>query len=298
MNAQKKALRQAKKENIPIYCASMTSRGIVAPGMPVPDGVPANFGLKQAAVLDFHSNGGRMNKQFLGEAKYRDYYDDLVSNEEEWLEFFHHPLNTEHAEHTCGVLGTLATIYRQRGSYEQCGQVLEMEMKVMDIYKQLSSAPGISRAQIICCEGLEYKMNMIRFNLNMNLRQTEANIPLLRDLCAHEVKYDMSFDEQNYLFMIEHYFPRMPPTVSDVRELSSKKVMVVLERIASFSESEECQKSNDEEKKRTALLFCGHCNKQETALGEFKFCVRCSKVAYCNKACQKAAWKQHKKVCG
>mmetsp|Transcript_32877 Transcript_32877/g.49610 ORF Transcript_32877/g.49610 Transcript_32877/m.49610 type:complete len:238 (+) Transcript_32877:55-768(+) len=155
MNAQKKALRQAKKENVPIYCASMTSRGIVAPGMPVPDGVPANFGLKQAAVLEFHSSGGRINKQFLGEAKYRDYYDDLVSNEEEWLEFFHHPLNTEHAEHTCGVLGTLATIYRQRGSYEQCGQVLEMEMKVMDIYKQLSSAPGVSRAQIYCCEGLD-----------------------------------------------------------------------------------------------------------------------------------------------
>jgi len=70
-------------------------------------------------------------------------------------------------------------------------------------------------------------MNMIRFNLNMNLSQTEANISVFRDLCAHEITYDMNFDEQNYLFMIGHYFPRLGGTVTDVRNLSNKKVMVV-----------------------------------------------------------------------
>lgn len=41
--------------------------------------------------------------------------------------------------------------------------------------------------------------------------------------------------------------------------------------------------------------ICGHCG--SIKLSGLKACTRCEKVKYCNHACQKAAWKEHKKVC-
>ncbi|THY32287.1 hypothetical protein D6D01_02594 [Aureobasidium pullulans] len=41
--------------------------------------------------------------------------------------------------------------------------------------------------------------------------------------------------------------------------------------------------------------ICGHCG--GIKLSGLKACTRCEKVKYCNHACQKAAWKEHKKVC-
>ena len=52
--------------------------------------------------------------------------------------------NHEHAEHTCGILGTLATLLRQRGTYKECGNVLDMEEKVLGIFKEQSYAPRAS----------------------------------------------------------------------------------------------------------------------------------------------------------
>jgi hypothetical protein len=39
---------------------------------------------------------------------------------------------------------------------------------------------------------------------------------------------------------------------------------------------------------------CDNCGSEKPDL---KVCSRCEKVKYCNHACQKAAWKKHKKVC-
>ncbi|KAJ7593260.1 hypothetical protein C8J56DRAFT_1128450, partial [Mycena floridula] len=51
-------------------------------------------------------------------------------------------------------------------------------------------------------------------------------------------------------------------------------------------------------------LFCDHCLKPEDKAqgGKMSACARCKavdrEVRYCNKDCQKAAWKMHKKQCG
>ena len=42
-----------------------------------------------------------------------------------------------------------------------------------------------------------------------------------------------------------------------------------------------------------AELRCGHCNK----VGAPSLCSKCTKVAYCDKECQKEDWKAHKKIC-
>ncbi|THZ83132.1 hypothetical protein D6C84_05200 [Aureobasidium pullulans] len=41
--------------------------------------------------------------------------------------------------------------------------------------------------------------------------------------------------------------------------------------------------------------ICGHCG--SVKFSGLKACTRCEKVKYCNHACQKAAWQEHKKVC-
>ena len=44
----------------------------------------------------------------------------------------------------------------------------------------------------------------------------------------------------------------------------------------------------------TAAAACDHCGNQPK---ELKTCVRCHSVRYCNRDCQQAAWKGHKKAC-
>jgi len=44
---------------------------------------------------------------------YRAYYDNIVENKSLQMEFFNERGNSEHAEPTCGILGTLVTIYWQ-----------------------------------------------------------------------------------------------------------------------------------------------------------------------------------------
>ena len=52
---------------------------------------------------------------------------------------------------------------------------------------------------------------------------------------------------------------------------------------------------NREGSSRVDLRTCAYCHK--ASVEELKFCARCKKVSYCNRNCQKSAWKAHKKVC-
>jgi len=129
-----KVIKGVKKSGRPIFTLSFTAFGLVGPGLPIPEGVPSNFALKQAAIAEL-STGATTTKSKLGnmkyEGSYKAYYDDLLAYESIWMSFFDHRDNYEHAEHTCGILGTLATIYRQRGALNECEEVLDMEVKVM-----------------------------------------------------------------------------------------------------------------------------------------------------------------------
>lgn len=95
----------------------VTHVGPVIPGMPVRDGVPANFLLKHRAIMKmfgkkdvgpgaFYDN--QDGKQYLGEATYRDFFQELVQNEEEWMEFFSHERNFLHSMQTLEILNLLA----------------------------------------------------------------------------------------------------------------------------------------------------------------------------------------------
>ena len=42
---------------------------------------------------------------------------------------------------------------------------------------------------------------------------------------------------------------------------------------------------------------CDHCAVYPRQQGTLKICSRCRVAKYCSQECQRAAWKQHKKMC-
>uniref|UniRef100_A0A7S2UNG7 MYND-type domain-containing protein n=1 Tax=Attheya septentrionalis TaxID=420275 RepID=A0A7S2UNG7_9STRA len=297
--AVSKNVKKAKKAGMPTMTISMTAFGMVGPGMPIPDGVPPNFSLKQAALLQF-TTGGPSRPNELGnlqyEACYRAYYDDICESTSIWMTFFDHPYNYEHAEHTCGILGTLATVYRQRATDEsnkECKAVLDMEEEVLKRYRR--SSIGANRAQIHCCDAIEYKMKMIQNNLAFQLGQYETCMSLFRDLAGFEQKYNISYEEQNFLFMVEAILGKPPNAASlgaltdyEVREMVMAPLKLPTGRQRAVSEKEQ---------QRVALLACAGCGKSESTIRSFKACARCQSVVFCGKECQRQSWKSHKKIC-
>jgi hypothetical protein len=67
-----------------------------------------------------------------------------------------------------------------------------------------------------------------------------------------------------------------------------------LARLQSFA-----RLSNADDAKYTDIKWCRHCNKFETQMNEISLMKnqRCKVAYYCNKDCQVADWKSHKKTC-
>jgi hypothetical protein len=237
--------------------------------------------------------GARGNMR--GEASYRAYYDDLVVDRSIWMAFFDERDNYQHAEHTCGILGTLATIYRQRGALQECEDVLDMEVEVLKRYKRYNQ--GAPTARIVCCDELEHKMNVIRYNLCFQLERFDACVPLHRKLIDYELKYNLDFEAQNYLFMTVCILSK-PPTAATLRSLSDDEVMkMVVAPLLHHGGGVEGVLGVEEAKQRVMLQNCAGCGRSEKTMAEFKTCTRCGSAFYCGRECQRKDWKVHKKTC-
>jgi hypothetical protein len=291
-----KMLRNAKKAGMPIITCSYTSFGIVAPGMPIPAGVPPNFALKQAAVNAFQtgfSSSGTGRGNFKGEGSYREFYDDLEDNKEQWMSFFDVAENYEHAEHSCGILGTLATVYRQRGALEDCEKVLDMEDQVLIRYQRASE--GTCSAQVNCCDTLTFKCQTIRYNMCFQTQRYEECYGLFRKLAAYELKYEIAFDHQSYLFMLVIILKKKP-TAAVLKSLTDTEIHKIV--VAPLN----CKGGGDpleskQATQKTALQTCAKCGRKENYISQFKKCTQCKVTYYCGRDCQKDDWKAHKKAC-
>ncbi len=297
-----KGIRKALKEGTPVLTISYTAQGMVLPGMPLPQGVPKNFRLKQEAHSAFETGPSKSattlgNLQY--EGKYKDYYEDMVANEDEWMTFFDHPDNHVHAEHTCGILGSFATIYRQRGGTENhayCERVLDMEGKVLEKYRiainhLYPNKNSHDAKPVQCFDGLEYKYNLIRMNLyTLNHRFKDA-VPAVRQLMEYEVKYNLDFDHQNALCFLN--LIGKEANAASMKTLKDTEIITMLQELIATPDP-----GKRKERERVALMQCaGGCGRMESVIGDFKSCSRCQKACYCSSKCQKSDWKTHKKKC-
>jgi len=312
-----KELRDAKRKEgtHEILEVAYTAQGLVVPGKPLPEGVPANFYLKKQAEFCFLTGAAKDDKydapKKLGnlkyEKEYRDYYDDIFKNETEWMTFFDHPRNFVNAEHTCGILGSLATIYRQRGGmYKMCDQVLDMEEKVLNRYKRSLGAlkgkgimelfDGVEETQHLqCYDTVEFKYYVLRFNVRFHTDCLDECIPYFRKMLDYEIRHNLDFEHQQYLCSLNSI--HVHPTPENVSNLTKKQILKILRNVIEVEQTESGREGLKKERVRVALMTCAGCSSTENAIGEYKACSRCGDVFYCKKACQKAHWKVHKKGC-
>ena len=131
---------------------------------------------------------------------------------------------------------------------------------------------------------------MIRLILNARLKKYAISIPLLRASCIFEAKYmasDIGQQQCPHCVRLCLNYPNGHAlTVSEINAIREEVWMRIITTL-----EKSLAETGDEIRRGTELMTCGHCNKEEMALGEFKTCQRCQKVAYCGKQCQKHAWK-------
>jgi len=295
---QSKQLRKHAKSGAPILCVSPTAFGIVAPGLPMPDGVPDNFALKQQAAVELQKGPPSRPDQrgnMKGEKYYKEFYDDIVVDHTKWMAFFDAHGNVTHAEHTCGILGTLATIYRQREWLAECEMVLDMQCEVMTRYR--SHCRGGPIEQTRCCDKLVFMSNIIRYNLYFQTQRYDECMGICRDLLSFELRRNLTAHEQQWLFMVEVILKKKP-TAKVLKSLTDTEIMKIvmapLEHPKGVSPLAHEAAAN---RQRTILHPCSKCNRIEEAIDVFKKCQRCKAVYYCSKDCQKSDWKKHKKKC-
>ena len=287
-----KTLKKAIKSGAPIVSISHTAFGMVAPGLPLPPGVPQNFALKQEATKQLQrgaSSSGRGLGNKRGEMMYLDYYNDICANEKEWMDFFVHPDNDIHAEHTCGILGTLATIYRQRGTLKECEEVLNMEDKVLVRYGKNCEA------SCFCYQSLKYKARLIRYNMCFEQKKyKEYCVDAFRELLDYEFKHNLSLDEQVTLFIVPAVLNKIP-TAKVLKKLTDKEILKCV--MAPLKYSKEQLPLSNEEKEMVKLQVCANCQVKERALRQHYACSKCKTTYYCSRDCQVKHWKQHKLTC-
>lgn len=260
-------LTAARKSNTPVPLVDSTAFGIVEPGRPLPAGVPANFVVKQEAM---HAISERRaiepddpetkRGNFRGEAAYRAYYDDLVADRASWMRFFDHPLNMDHACNTCCILGTLATIYRQRGLADDCEMVLDLEADVLGRYRRAVAVPGCEAGAVQVSDGVRYKYNMLRYNVRVHAGRYEDCVRFWRELAAHELEYCFSDDDQMFLYMLEVLGKEKTRGV--LKKLTDAEVLRAIEGILG----------------QDAEAIIAHHGALESSRVQLKACSKCAKI--------------------
>jgi len=233
-----------------------------------------------------------------GEREYSMLVSDFLENWDMWMALFSDDGNSVYCERICGILGTLATLYRWRGHIERASRVLELEDIFLKLYEGMSER-STSRAQKECAAGLRYKYLVILYNLLLNFGHSSGPklCDTLRKLILHELTHKFSFEQQNFAFMVQMVHHKKP-TIQLVKKMSDKDLQKINNKSLSQPHDPKYPLAVSKEDYEFAQLKkCGKCNRGEEFLGDFKLCGGCRYVRYCTAECQKAHWPTHKVLC-
>lgn len=236
-------------------------------------------------------------------------------------------MNVEHTGQASLVLEVLIGIYSGRENWEEFGAVLDIFTKVMYILKQLVEVPGVDEGHKRACDKTEYRINNLHSEMKKEMGIVDIeSVQLMKKLVNHEIKYNLGsgIDQTNidqvYLntwvmhkvamenrgyknvsinineVADEDLLEQLTFTQKLVEQNQGSKDKVSLEEAASHYGIEADLAKQEKIQKNRQLLSCACCNKQESTCGEHKKC-ECGLVVYCNRACQRAHFKKHKKSC-
>ena len=311
-----KLLRELMK-SVPASNVFSTTNIVVSPELLIKDPTIMKALQERISFYDRAKIPLMSNLNFRGEKEYTELYEDMISHPELWEELFSHREHMVIAERCTGIIGTLATLHRQRGNLAHTLEIMEVYQKTLESYSKLvqlnRDQPNFNDAKA-CCEALRFKYNLVKFNCLLDQYKesvesgngpSDATNPFLkasakyqREMIRYEIENNIDFDHQAFAFMFMVVYQKEP--TMKVLSKSTDEDLIEMTMWSIRASAEQGQFPLDrtpKQAKKIALATCANCGKQEPYLNTFNQCGRCKSVRYCGKECQATHWRVHKKSC-
>lgn len=225
----------------------------------------------------------RHAEKYHAEKAYRAFYDDVMANFRDW-KLFYSIENNQHiwAERSCGILGNLATIYRQRGNYTGCDEVMRPYRHVIDQYGVMIAIRKARRLsddnELVCLRGLTMRYHRIYANLALNLRRAEGMPESIRVLMQFEFDTGVTDDDSEYAWMLPTLL-RKPYTAQALATTTEAELL----RVTALMITNAPPNGSEPIAAKVQLALCANCRSTEPFLDTYKVCSRCRSVKYCGK---------------
>ena len=224
------------------------------------------------------------------ERPYHVLYEDIRQHEAFWFErVFCEQVGPVPAEWTVGILGTLATIRRDRGDVAKCLEVLELDERVLNAYRDLVNDDDPEA--VACLRALTYKYNWNATYANQSARNKQACLTAFRAAVRYEIEEGYDLEQQQFAFMLTRRdVTQNHMTLKFLDETPDDFVWTQM--MASLQMSSPTRSSL-----RVEPWLCDGCGAREEMCGDFQRCGACKNAYYCTKTCQREHWTLHKPDC-
>lgn len=239
------------------------------------------------------------------EKMYREFYEEFQKNEHDWKLFFSKQNGQLFwLERTCAILGNLATIYRQRGTYQQCREVMEPYKYVVAQYNALvlerKMAGVAENDELVCCHQMTFKYHRVAVNLANCLNNASGIAKSYRFLFQHEIDYGLADTPGSEYVWLLHTLGR-PCTTDALAHTSDAELETLAEMNHEYKPDSYYTKEQHVAKNKiigvggmyggsVELAHCAACNCTEPFLSTYKQCARCRTVKYCSRVLIHAAY--------
>jgi hypothetical protein len=251
----------------------------------------------------------------------------LKSHEDFYFrQFFLSDFTNPWMDRCVGMLGTYATLLRQRGEFHACFEVLKIDSRILARLTDVVTAgtggtqhtSAVARQmEVDNLKGLTYKFLLIKTNL-----RTDLSLPVPRGMTAHQelaeelrvmMLYEIETDAaaqgvEQALTVLE--LAGYPPTVQGLAKATDRELWEANESAQQLQRKMMAKQLQQHKKMphgattrpmqgRVAHHVCAGCGRAEPYLNSFPRCGGCKAVFYHSPECQKSHWKTggHKQAC-